>query len=87
MTGKFSSRCLGEKNWQARTYLAWSTTEQCFAGRVELFLAGAFKCRITLPKGFLDPDAATDTLHHRSEKFITDWSQREHGAETEFSEL
>jgi hypothetical protein len=67
--------------------MAWSTAEQCFAGRAEIFLAGALKCRITLPRDFLEADAATTSLHRRAEDFIADWSRREHGTETEFSEL
>ena len=75
------------RDWLIRTYMTWNTAEQCFAGRVEIFLGGALKCRITLPRGFLEADAATDSLHRRAEDFIADWSRREHSAETEFSEI
>lgn len=87
MTGDTQSKSLVNNDWLIRTYMTWNTAEQCFAGRVEIFLAGIFRCRITLPKGFFDPDVATASLHHRAENFITDWSHREHSAETEFSEL
>jgi hypothetical protein len=87
MAGNLQSKRLGNNDWLIRTYMTWSTAEQCFAGRAEIFLAGILRCRVTLPQGFLEADAATASLHRRAEDFIADWSHRAHSAETEFSEF
>src|ERR1700739_1935584 len=54
------------EGWHVCIYVAWNELDRRFAGRAELFLNGAMRCRIALAKG-VDSDAeAAASLQHRS---------------------
>lgn len=73
--------------WAVLVYLTWDVLDRCLAGRAELFLNGRFRCRIALGKEFQDADDALNSLRTRAKSFVSDWSQREHHAYSDFSEL
>jgi hypothetical protein len=73
--------------WAVLLYMTWDVFDRCLAGRAELFLDGRFRCRIALGKGFQEADDAQSDLRTRAKSFIADWSQREHSAYSDFSEL
>ncbi|RZL87139.1 MAG: hypothetical protein EOP82_27515 [Variovorax sp.] len=75
------------EGWQVCVYVMWDGLERRFTGRAELFLDHALRCRINLPWGIDSQDEATASLQRRSREFIADWRQREHNADSEFSEL
>ena len=73
--------------WHVCIYVRWDELEQRFAGRAELFLYGAIRCRIALARGVAGDDEAAASLRRRSREYIADWGGREHNADSEFSEL
>lgn len=75
------------EEWRVLIYLSWDELEHRFAGRAELFLRGRFRCRVGLPGEFELPEEAVGFLRARAKTFIEDWRQREHDADSEFSEL
>jgi hypothetical protein len=75
------------EGWHVRVYMTWDGLERRFAGRAELFLEGTIRCRISLGKGFDSAQEATASLQLRVREFIMDWRQRQHDADSEFSEL
>ncbi|MDM0073903.1 hypothetical protein QTH90_05890 [Variovorax sp. J2P1-59] len=73
--------------WNVHILLAWDSFERRYMGRAELFLEGAFRCRIALRDGFATEEEMIASLRDRAIGFITDWRRREHNADSEFAEL
>lgn len=77
----------GHGGWDVQIFLSWDYPERRYAGRAELFQAGTMKCRIALGGRFDLAAGALADLRARAQAFIDDWRHREHGADSEFSEL
>lgn len=73
--------------WNVQIMLAWDSFARSYSARAELFLDGAFRCRIALRDVLVDESQIVSSLRERSKAFIDDWRQRAHDADSEFAEL
>ncbi|MGJ7507413.1 hypothetical protein [Variovorax sp. GT1P44] len=67
--------------------LAWDSFARSYSARAELFLDGAFRCRIARREALLEESQIVASLRDRAKAFIDDWRQRAHDADSEFAEL
>ena len=75
------------EDWDVFVCVGWDVLERAYVGRAELYLNGGFRCRIGLRRDFETIDDAANSLERSSRSFIEDWKQREHSADTDFTEL
>lgn len=73
--------------WDIRIILGWDSFDRRYVGRAELFLQGAFRCRIALREAHSTDEEVIAYLRDRATGFIADWQRREHNADSEFAEL
>lgn len=78
---------LEHEGWCVLVYVAWDDLDRRFIGRAELLLEASLRCRIALDRDFETDDEAACSLRGRAKQFIEDWRQREHDADSDFSEL
>ena len=73
--------------WNVLIHVCWDCAERRYAGGAELLQAGTLTCRIALSGEFETAQEAAKSLRGRAKAFIEDWRQREHYADSDFSEL
>jgi hypothetical protein len=73
--------------WNVQIMLAWDSFARRYSARAELFLDGAFRCRISLRDAIVDEGEIISSLRERATAFIDDWRRRAHDADSEFAEL
>ncbi len=76
-----------EGDWAVLIHVCRDFPERRYAGGAELLQAGTLKCRIALSGEFETAQQAAKSLRGRAKAFIEDWRQREHYADSDFSEL